>query len=152
MLTAGMEAPDFTLPDSEGKMHTLSSYRGKNVVIYFYPKDMTPGCTQESCDFRDAFDLFAEKNTVIIGISVDSETSHSKFAEKYSLPFILLSDKEKKIVDSYGVWIEKSMYGKKYMGTERTTFLIDEKGIIKEVFNKVKVNGHVKEVLSLISR
>lgn len=152
MLTAGMEAPDFTLPDSEGKMHTLSSYRGKNVVIYFYPKDMTPGCTQESCDFRDAFDLFAEKNTVIIGISVDSETSHSKFAEKYSLPFILLSDKEKKIVDSYGVWIEKRMYGKKYMGTERTTFLIDEKGIIKEVFNKVKVNGHVKEVLSLISR
>jgi len=145
MLTAGMEAPDFTLPDSEGKMHTLSSYRGKNVVIYFYPKDMTPGCTQESCDFRDAFDLFAEKNTVIIGISVDSETSHSKFAEKYSLPFILLSDKEKKIVDSYGVWIEKRMYGKKYMGTERTTFLIDEKGIIKEVFNKVKVNDMLKK-------
>ncbi|MCW8848444.1 MAG: thioredoxin-dependent thiol peroxidase [Melioribacteraceae bacterium] len=146
MIEVGKKAPAITLFDGNGKKRTLKEFLGSKVVLYFYPKDNTSGCTTESCDFRDVFPKFKKENAVIIGISPDSVESHKKFAEKFDLPFILLSDEEKKVLEKYGVWKEKSMYGKKYMGVERTTLIIDEKGIIRKIYNKVKVNGHVEEV------
>ncbi len=150
MLEVGKKAPLFSLPNVDGKKVSLKDYLGRNVVLYFYPKDMTSGCTKEACDFRDLFPNFNSSNTVIIGISVDSISSHQKFIDKYNLPFILLSDEKKEVVDKYGVWKEKSMYGKKYMGIERTTFIIDKEGKIRKIYNKVKVDGHAKEVLEFL--
>lgn len=146
MIEVGKKAPAISLPDAEGTKRTLKEFLGKKVVLYFYPKDNTSGCTAEACDFRDAFPNFGKTNAVIIGLSPDSVQSHKKFAEKFELPFILLSDENKKVLEKYGVWKEKSMYGRKYMGVERTTVLIDEKGIIRKIYPKVKVNGHVDQV------
>ncbi|MDR3628675.1 MAG: thioredoxin-dependent thiol peroxidase [Ignavibacteriaceae bacterium] len=146
----GKKAPSFKLKDKDGKVVSLSDFKGKNVVLYFYPKDNTSGCTAEACNFRDELPKFSNLNAVIIGISPDSSESHKKFADKYELPFILLSDPEKKALEAYGVWKEKSMYGRKYMGVERTTFVIDADGKIKKIFNKVKVQGHNKEVIEAL--
>lgn len=147
MLKEGSKAPAFTLPNEKGKKVSLKDFEGQKVVLYFYPKDMTSGCTKEACDFRDAHPDFKKIKAVVLGVSPDSIESHKKFAEKYELPFTLLSDENKKVLEKYGVWKEKSMYGKKYMGVERTTVIIDEKGKIQKIFPKVKVNGHVEEVL-----
>ena len=147
MLKPGNKAPDFKLKGDDNKTYTLKDFKGKNLILYFYPKDNTSGCTAEACDFRDNIKIFEKKNTVVIGVSKDSTESHLKFKSKYSLPFILLSDETLDMLNKYGVWKEKSMYGRKYMGIERTTYIIDEKGVIKEIFNKVKVNGHIKELL-----
>ena len=149
-LNKGKNAPLFTLPDSKGNKIALKDLAGKPVVIYFYPKDMTSGCTAESCDFRDAFPDFRKLKTTIIGISRDSVESHKKFSDKYGLPFYLLSDEAGKVTEKYGVWKEKSMYGRKYMGIERTTFVIDKNGKIAKKFPKVKVKDHVEEVLKVI--
>jgi thioredoxin-dependent peroxiredoxin len=148
MPKVGTRAPDFSLPDQAGKIHKLADYQGKKVVLYFYPKDDTPGCTKEACSFRDSYSDFEKAGIVVLGVSVDDESSHAKFTEKYSLPFTLLADKDKKVVEKYGVWGEKEMYGKKFMGTNRTTFLIDGKGNIIQVFEKVKPEDHAKEVLA----
>ncbi len=145
-LKEGKKAPAFTLEDASGKKISLKDYSGKKVVLYFYPKDMTSGCTVEACDFRDALPDFKKLKTAVLGVSPDPVKSHEKFAEKYDLNFPLLSDTDKKVVEKYGVWKEKSMYGKKYMGVERTTFIIDEEGKIQKIFPKVKVKGHVEEV------
>ncbi len=150
MLEEGKKAPAFTLPDVTGKMYSLKDFLGNKVVLYFYPKDMTPGCTKEACDFRDAFPDFEKSDAVIIGVSPDSPDRHKKFIGKYNLPFLLLSDESKKVLERYGVWKEKSMYGRKYMGVERTTIVIDEKGRIMKIFPKVKVKGHVDEVLKVL--
>lgn len=147
MLEIGNPAPDFTLETEQGPL-TLSNLKENKVVVYFYPKDMTPGCTQEACDFRDHYSQFHDKNTIIIGISKDSLKSHSKFKEKEGLNFILASDPDGKACEAYGVWVEKSMYGRKYFGIERATFLIDEKGVIQNIWRNVKVKGHVSEVLA----
>ena len=141
------QAPDFTLLDQHGQSHILSSYTGKRVLLYFYPKDATPGCTQEACSFRDNFTALTEKNVVVLGISCDSVDSHKKFAEKQELPFPLLSDNEKVVVKLYDVWKEKSMFGKKYMGIQRDSFLIDENGIIIQHYIKVKPAEHVAQIL-----
>lgn len=147
----GKKAPDFELPSSEGSPVKLSSFRSKkNVVIYFYPKDDTPGCTQEACDFRDSLKRISGKDAVVLGISADSTASHEKFRDKFKLPFPLLSDEAKEVIKKYGVWKEKSMYGKKYMGIERTTFVIDKEGTVRGVFPKVKVKGHVDAVLDAL--
>lgn len=147
MIKEGNKAPQFTLPDSNGKKVSLKDYLGKKVVLYFYPKDMTSGCTREACDFRDAHPNFKKLNAVVLGVSADSSASHQKFSDKYDLPFTLLSDEDKKVLGKYDVWKEKSMYGKKYMGIERTTIVINEDGKIQKIFPKVKVNGHIEEVL-----
>ena len=149
-MKVGQAVTDFTLPASDGTVFSLSAQRGKKVVIYFYPKDMTPGCTQESCDFRDYNGQFAEAGTVVIGISPDDLKSHEKFIKKHELPFLLLADVDQKVCEQFGVWVEKSMYGKKYMGVERSTFLIDEQGNLLREWRKVKVDGHVNEVLSAV--
>ena len=141
------QAPDFTLLDQHGQSHTLSSYTGKRVLLYFYPKDATPGCTQEACSFRDNFAALTEKNVIVLGISCDSVDSHKKFVEKQELPFPLLSDNEKVVVKLYDVWKEKSMFGKKYMGIQRDSFLIDENGIIIQHYIKVKPTEHVAQIL-----
>jgi len=151
MLETGKKAPEFTLPDGNGNEVSLSDFKGKKVVLYFYPKDNTSGCTQEACDFRDTFPEFGKVNAVILGMSPDPVKSHKKFSDKFELPFTLLSDENKEVLEAYGVWKEKSMYGRKYMGVERTTVVIDEDGIILHVFPKVKVNGHVDEVLKVIN-
>jgi len=151
MLEAGKKAPEFTLPDGNGDLVSLSEFKGKKVVLYFYPKDNTSGCTQEACDFRDTFPEFGKVNAVILGMSPDPVKSHKKFSDKFELPFTLLADENKEVLEAYGVWKEKSMYGKKYMGVERTTVVIDEDGIILHVFPKVKVKGHVDEVLKVIN-
>jgi thioredoxin-dependent peroxiredoxin len=140
-------APDFSTKNQNNEEIKLSDYRGKKVVLYFYPKDDTPGCTKEACSFRDADDVYAEKNIKVFGVSTDSEKSHQKFISKYNLPFDLLADTEKEIVTAYGVYGEKSMYGKKYMGINRTTFLIDEQGKVVKVFKKINVSEHASEVL-----
>jgi len=145
---AGAKAPDFTLPATGGKDITLSGLRGKKVVLYFYPKDDTPGCTQESCDFRDNLSRLAAQGIAVIGLSRDSVASHEAFREKFSLNFPLASDEKGEVTEKYGVWVEKSMYGKKYMGIDRSTFLIGEDGTILRVWRKVKVGGHVDEVLA----
>jgi len=147
MLKEGDKAPDFTSTDQEGKKVKLSDYKGKRVVLYFYPKDDTPGCTKEACSFRDADQTFNKKGIKVFGVSTDDEKSHQKFISKFQLPFDLIADTDKSIVEKYGVWGEKSMYGKKYMGTMRKTFLIDESGKIAKIFDKVKVDEHADEVL-----
>jgi len=144
MVIAGEEAPDFVLESNEKKQVSLKSYRGKKVVLYFYPKDGTPGCTTEALEFKDIADEFAKEDAVILGISKDSVESHQKFKKKHKLPFTLLSDPEAKVLSEYGVWKEKSLYGKKFMGTERTTFLIDEQGIVRKIYRKVKPEGHAQ--------
>ncbi len=146
-IAVGVPAPDFTLPASDGNHVRLSDFRGKNVVLYFYPKDMTPGCTQQACDFRDAHAPFEQVDAVILGISPDPIKRHEKFIEKHQLPFLLLADEHHEICELYGVWKEKSMYGKKFWGVERTTFLIDKEGNIAQIYAKVKVKGHVEAVL-----
>lgn len=150
MVEVGKKAPDFVLPDADGRQVSLSDFLGKNVVLYFYPKDNTPGCTKEAVAFRDSIKAIEDKNAVVIGISLDDETSHRKFIEKYSLPFVLLSDKEAKVSTEYGVYKEKNMYGKRKMGIERSTFIIDSKGIVRKIFRKVKVDGHVDQVLKAL--
>ena len=147
MLKEGDKAPPFTSKDQDGKTVKLSDYKGKRVVLYFNPKDDTPGCTKEACSFRDADDVYNEKDIKVFGVSTDSEKSHQKFISKFQLPFDLLADTDKDIVEKYGVWGEKSMYGKKYMGTFRKTFLIDEDGRIAKIFDKVDVANHADEVL-----
>ncbi len=143
----GKKAPSFSVFDSNGVKVSLSDFKGRKVVLYFYPKDNTSGCTKEACDFRDFFPDFKKLKAAVIGISPDSVESHKKFVQKLNLPFILLSDEKKEVVQKYGVWKEKSMYGKKYMGVERTTFVINEEGKIVKIFPKVKVDGHVEEVI-----
>lgn len=147
MLKEGDSAPDFVVNDQNGNEVKLTDFRGSRVVLYFYPKDDTLGCTKEACSFRDNHDVFAEKDIKIFGVSADSEKSHQKFIDKFSLPFTLLADTDKKIVNDYGVYGEKSMYGKKYMGIFRKTFLIDEEGEIVKIFDKVNVSEHAQEVL-----
>jgi peroxiredoxin Q/BCP len=149
--SVGSKAPDFQLPDHTGKTVSLSQLAGKNVVLYFYPKDDTPGCTREACNFRDEHSTLTKAGAVVLGVSPDGATSHQKFATKYSLPFPLLSDTEHKVADAYGVWGEKSLYGRKFIGLTRATFLIDPQGNVKHVWPKVKVNGHVNEVLSMLT-
>ena len=141
------KAPAFSAPDQNGKVHKLSDYVGKWVLIYFYPKDDTSGCTAQACSIRDELPNFKKLKAVVLGISVDSVTSHKKFVDKYGLPFTLLSDEDKKIVNKYGVLGEKSMYGRKYMGTNRTSFLVDPKGKVVKVYEKVKPEKHSEEVL-----
>jgi len=148
MLKIGDKAPDFSLVSDTGVKVRLKDLKGKKVILYFYPKDDTSGCTKEACSFRDNIKLFQKKNTVVIGVSKDDTKSHQKFKKKYDLPFTLLSDENLEMLKEYDVWKEKSMYGKKYMGIERTTYVINEKGKISEIFNKVKVDGHIEEVLS----
>jgi thioredoxin-dependent peroxiredoxin len=149
MLEEGKKAPDFTAIDQNGEKVKLSSFKNKkNIVLYFYPKDMTPGCTTEACDFRDNFKKF--KDTEILGVSIDSPERHQKFIEKQNLPFSLISDEDKKVVEKYGVWQEKSMYGKKFMGIVRSTFIIDKTGKIRKMYPKVKVKGHVEEVMAIV--
>ncbi|WP_134703321.1 thioredoxin-dependent thiol peroxidase [Ammoniphilus sp. YIM 78166] len=143
-------APDFTLPASNGENVTLCDFKGKNVVLYFYPKDMTPGCTTEACDFRDDYEAFQSLDTIVIGVSPDPITQHQKFIAKHNLNFILLADENHEVAETYGVWKLKKNYGKEYMGIERTTFVIDQEGKIAKVFPKVKVKGHVQEVLAFI--
>ena len=146
-LKVGQKAPAFNLPDQDGKMVGLSDFKGKKVVLYFYPKDDTPGCTKESCAFRDGLDEIRENGAVVVGVSPDSVDSHKKFAKKFNLNFPLLSDENKSMLEAYGVWKQKSMYGRTYMGVERTTFIIDADGKIDEIFSKVKVDNHLEEVL-----
>lgn len=147
MLKEGDKAPDFTTTDQNGNTVKLSDLKGKRVVLYFYPKDDTPGCTKEACSFRDADDIYRAKGITVYGVSTDTEKSHQKFISKFQLPFDLLADTDKSIVEAYGVWGEKSMYGKKYMGTFRKTFLIDQDGKIVRIFEKVNVSAHADEVL-----
>jgi len=149
-LEVGDKAPDFSLPDQQGKAVSLKNFRGKQVVLYFYPKDDTPGCTKESCDFRDVESQIVRAGAVIVGVSMDGKDSHQKFIKKYGLPFPLLSDEDASISKSYGVYKEKNMYGKKYWGIERSTFVIDPAGTLKAVFRKVKVDGHADEVLTAL--
>ncbi|MCI1858439.1 MAG: thioredoxin-dependent thiol peroxidase [Sporolactobacillus sp.] len=146
MLEAGVAAPDFTLESMEGEKVTLSDFHGKNVVLYFYPRDMTPGCTNEACDFRDQNERFAKVDTVVIGISPDSVEKHRKFIEKHHLPFTLLSDPNHEVSSQYGTWQKKKNFGREYMGMIRTTYLVDKKGVIANSWTKVKVSGHVDEV------
>lgn len=147
MIREGDEAPDFTLQADDGTEVSLSDYRGKKVVLYFYPKDGTPGCTREAIEFRNIFEEFMKEDAVILGVSKDSVQSHQKFKRKHELPFTLLSDPEGKVLDLYGVWKKRSLYGRTFMGTERTTFLIDERGILKKIYRKVKAKGHAQACL-----
>ncbi len=150
-LHEGNPAPEIRLDTDAGAPFELSSLKGKNVVLYFYPKADTPGCTKEACAFRDESPKFAKANTVIVGVSPDVAKAQAKFKDKYGLPFTLLADPEHKAAEAYGVWKEKSMYGKKYMGVERSTFVIDTEGKIKKIFPKVSVEGHAEEVLAAVS-
>ncbi|MDZ7289893.1 MAG: thioredoxin-dependent thiol peroxidase [candidate division KSB1 bacterium] len=150
MLKVGQKAPDFTLLNDEGNAVSLSQFRGQKVVLYFYPKDDTPGCTKQACSFRDGMSELKRRGAVVLGVSVDSVKSHEKFKTKYQLNFTLLSDVDKKVVQAYGVWKEKSVDGRTYTGIERTTFIIDEKGRIAKIFPKVSVDGHLDEVLAAL--
>lgn len=150
MLKPGDKAPDFSLPDQTGTTVRLKDLRGSTVVLYFYPKDMTPGCTQEACDFNDGFAALRKKGAVILGVSGDDAASHRKFADKFGLKFRLLSDTDKSTIKAYGAWQKKSMYGRTFMGIVRSTFIIDEQGRVRAVFPKVKVRGHVEEVLKAL--
>lgn len=147
-LKVGQKAPAFTLHNEMGQKVRLSDFKGKKVVLYFYPKDDTPGCTKEACSFRDGIDDIQECGAVVMGVSADSVESHQKFSKKFQLNFPLLSDPDKKVVQAYGVWKEKSLYGRRYMGIERSTFLIDSKGKISMIFPKVKIQSHLEDVLS----
>ena len=150
MLETGMKAPEFTLEDKNGNTVSLSDFKGKKVVVYFYPKDNTPGCTRQACAFAERYDEFKEKNIEVIGISKDSTASHIKFAEKYNLPFILLADPELEAIKAYGVWQEKKLYGKVSMGVVRTTFIIDEEGNIEKIMPKVKPDTNAEEILEAL--
>ncbi len=150
MVEEGKKAPVITLNDQGGKKVSLNDFKGKNIILYFYPKNNTSGCTLEACNFRDDFPKFGNMKAVILGVSPDSVESHKKFAEKYNLPFRLLSDEKKSVLKKYGVWKEKSMYGKKYMGVERSTFVIDKTGNVRKIFRKVKVADHNKEVMEVL--
>ncbi|RZT16317.1 thioredoxin-dependent thiol peroxidase [Fictibacillus sp. BK138] len=146
----GTKAPDFKLPASNGEEVKLSDFKGKNVVLYFYPKDMTPGCTTQACDFRDMHGDFEEQNTVIIGVSPDPLARHDKFIEKYGLPFLLVADEDHKAAELYDVWKLKKNFGKEYMGIERSTFIIDKEGVIQKEYRKVRVKDHVQDALAFI--
>ena len=150
MLEVGTKAPDFTLPDQDGNSVTLSDFLGKKVVLYFYPKDNTPGCTKQACAFAGAYEQFKSKDVVVIGVSKDSVASHVKFAEKYNLPFLLLSDPEHQVIEAYGVWQEKKLYGKVSMGIVRSTYIIDEQGMIEKVMPKVKPDTNAAEILAYL--
>lgn len=147
MLVENTLAPDFTLPDAQGNPLSLSSFRGKKVVVYFYPKDDTPGCTKEACSLRDNFTQLTDKNTVILGISPDNSASHQKFSEKYSLPFTLLSDPEHTVMEAWGAWGEKTLYGKKSVGVLRSTFVLNEQGVITKIIKKVDTEKHAEQIL-----
>ena len=149
-LVVGAKAPVFSAPDQSGKTVSLADFKGKKVVLYFYPKDDTPGCTTEACSFRDEHSAFLKKGAVVLGVSPDSAKSHTKFIEKFSLPFPLLADEDKTIANAYGVWVEKSMYGKKYMGVERSTFVIGPDGKLLAIYRKVKPAEHTAEVLAAL--
>lgn len=150
-LRVGDKAPDFTLPDEAGNPMRLKNLRGQQVVLYFYPKDDTPGCTAEACAFRDAKTKLSRSKAMVLGVSLDGQAAHQKFIEKYALPFTLLSDEGAVVSKQYGVYKQKSMYGKKYWGIERSTFVIDAEGMLKAIFRKVKVDGHVSEVLAVFT-
>lgn len=150
MLPIGTQAPSFALPDQNGRVHTLEEYRGKKVVLYFYPKDNTPGCTKQACAFGELYPQFTEKGAVVLGVSKDSVASHKKFAEKYGLPFPLLSDEGLEAIRAYDVWQEKNMYGKKTMGVVRTTYLIDENGVIVRAFSRVKAEENPQQMLDTL--
>ena len=147
MLEIGIQARDFELPDQDGVMHKLSDYKGKKVILYFYPKDNTAGCTKQACGFSERYPQFLEKGAVILGVSKDTVASHKKFQEKYGLAFTLLADPERKVIEAYDVWKEKNMYGKKTMGVVRTTYLIDEEGVIVKAFGKVKAADNPAQML-----
>ena len=147
MLEVGMKAPDFTLPDKDGKPVSLSDFAGKRVVLYFYPKDNTPGCTRQACAFAGAYEAFRDLDAVVIGVSKDSAASHQRFAEKYGLPFVLLSDPERTAIQAYGVWQEKKLYGKVSMGVVRATYVIDRDGVIEKVMPRVKPDTNAEEIL-----
>ena len=149
MLKVGDKAPDFTVNDQDGNPVKLSDMRGKKVVLYFYPKDMTPGCTAQACNLRDNYKSMQKKGYEILGISTDSEKSHKKFIEKEKLPFRLLADTDRSVHNAYGTWVEKSMYGRKYMGTGRTTFVIDERGIIQDIVQKVDTKNHASQIVNI---
>lgn len=149
-LTEGTKAPDFTAKDQNGKTVSLADFKGKTVILYFYPKDDTPGCTAEACDFRDNYQSLLSQGYEVIGVSVDDEKSHKKFETKYSLPFTLIADTDHHIVEAYGVWVEKNMYGKTYMGISRNTFIIDGNGTIKKIIEKVDTKNSSQQVLDLI--
>ena len=150
MLETGIQAPSFSLPDQNGTVHTLEEYRGKKVILYFYPKDNTPGCSKQACGFRDLYPQFTEKDAAILGVSKDSVASHKKFEQKYELPFPILSDPELTCIQAYDVWQEKNMYGKKTMGVVRTTYLIDEQGVIVKAFGKVKAADNPAQMLEIL--
>ncbi len=150
MLKIGDKAPQFSLPTGDGKTLALKDLTGKKVVLYFYPKDNTSGCTKEACSFQENLSSLKKKGAILLGVSADSAASHAKFASKFDLSFPLLSDEKREVLKAYGVWKEKSMYGRKYMGIERTTFIIDEEGKIARIFPKVKVDGHTDEVLAAL--
>jgi peroxiredoxin Q/BCP len=150
LLAVGTQAPEFTATDQNGQTHVLSDFKGKKVILYFYPKDNTSGCTKEACAFRDHCARFRQLNVEILGVSTDSEKSHHSFVQKYELPFTLLADTDKRLVEAYGVWGEKRLYGKKYMGTSRVTYLIDEAGKIAAVFPKVNPDTHAEEILAVL--
>ena len=152
MLKAGMKAVNFSLPDADGNIHHLSDYQGNKVVLYFYPKDMTSGCTKQACAFRDVYDEYKEKGLILIGVSKDDEKSHKKFIEKHELPFLLLSDVDTEVCQAYGVWVEKSLYGNRYMGIQRATFIIDEQGIIIKVFEKASPKENANDILKFLNR
>jgi thioredoxin-dependent peroxiredoxin len=151
MIEVGKKAPAFTLPSTDGGTVSLRDFAGKNVVLYFYPKDNTPGCTQEACDFRDNFARVQSAGAVVLGVSGDSIASHEKFREKFDLPFPLLSDESHAMMEQYGVWKEKTNYGRTYMGVERTTVLIDAQGVVRRIWPKVKVKGHVDAVIAALA-
>lgn len=150
MLEAGTKAPVFSLPDKDGNMISLEDYRGKRVVLYFYPRDNTPGCTREACAFAGAYEGFKQKDVVVIGVSKDSQTSHQKFAEKYNLPFILVSDPELTAIKAYDVWQEKKLYGKVNLGVVRSTYIIDPQGVIEKVYPKAKPDTNAAEILEYL--
>ena len=151
MLDVGMKAPDFCLTDQNGDQHRLSDYLGRKVVLYFYPRDNTPGCTRQACAFAGSYAAFRERDAVVIGVSRDSAASHAKFAQKYELPFVLLSDPELQAIQAYGVWQEKKLYGKVSMGVVRSTFIIDRQGMIEKVMPKVKPDTNAAEILEYLS-
>ena len=150
MILENLQAPAFTLKNEQGEMVSLEQYKGKNVILYFYPKDLTPGCTTQACDFRDKYEDFSNLNAVILGVSLDDAAKHTKFIEKHGLPFSLLVDENHEVAEKYGVWILKKNFGKEYMGIERTTFLINEEGIVEKEWRKVRVKNHIEDVLNYL--
>lgn len=152
MVKAGQKAPDFALLASDGTRTRLREFRGKRVILYFYPKDHTPGCTREACDFRDNFTRLNKLHVAVIGVSPDSPRSHQRFAEKHALPFLLLSDEAKEVAKTYGVWKKKKLYGREFMGISRTTFIIDAAGTVLQVFENVKVRGHVERIIEYLTQ